>query len=264
MNLSRSLVVTYSVTVAALALAPAGIQLGAQDHVGQYEQADIEYGMRLYGENCVSCHGADGDGIVGVNLRSGQFSRASSDFELTRLIRAGISDTAMPPGDYNVSELAGLVAYLRTMGELDPSDVTVGDTGRGQTIFAGKGDCTRCHRVGDSGSRVAPNLSDIGAIRTAAALERSLIDPTGSMLPTNRPVQAVTRGGTRITGRRLNEDSFTVQLIDQDERLRSLEKADLREYTVLTTSSMPSYDDTLTAKERADVLAYLLSLKGVN
>ena len=212
--------------MAALGLVLVGVQLGAQDHVGQYEQADIEYGMRLYGENCVSCHGADGDGIVGVNLPSGQFSRASSDVELTRIIRAGIPDTAMPPGDYDASELTGLVAYLRTMGELDPSNVTLGDTARGQAIFAGKGDCTRCHRVDNHRPRVAPDLSDIGAIRTAAALERSLIDPTGSMLPVNRPVRAVTRDGALITGRRLNEDSFTVQLIDQDERLRSLEKAD--------------------------------------
>ena len=82
------------------------------------------------------------------------------------------------------------------------------------------------------------------------------------MMPINRPVRAVTRDGTVINGRRLNEDTYTVQLIDDRERLLSLNKADLREYTILTTSPMPSYKDTLSADELADLLAYLLSLKG--
>ena len=84
------------------------------------------------------------------------------------------------------------------------------------------------------------------------------------MVPINRPVRAVTRDGTVINGRRLNEDTFTVQLVDDHERLVSLEKAELREYTILTTSPMPAYEQTLTDDERADLLAYLLTLKGLN
>ena len=82
------------------------------------------------------------------------------------------------------------------------------------------------------------------------------------MMPINRPVRAVTRDGKTINGRRLNEDTYTVQLIDDQERLVSLVKADLREYTILTSSPMPSYRDQLTANEIADIVAYLLSLKG--
>ena len=82
------------------------------------------------------------------------------------------------------------------------------------------------------------------------------------MQPINRPVELVTADGTRVTGRRLNEDTYTVQLIDAEERLRSFDKADLREYTVLTESPMPSYADALSPEELADVLAYLVSLKG--
>ncbi len=248
----------------ALGLVGVGRQLVAQDHAGQYAQADIEYGMRLYGENCAACHGTNGDGVVGVNLRTGQFRNASSDQGLSRLIRAGIPGTAMPPGAYGASELTGLVAYLRMMGDIDASAVNLGDVSRGQQVFEGTGECASCHRVNGHGSRVAPDLSGVGAIRTAGALERALLDPDGTMLPVNRSIRAVTRDGTVIEGRRLNEDTFTVQLIDERERLLSLEKADLREYTVLETSPMPSYADTLSAQERADVLAYLLSLKGLN
>jgi mono/diheme cytochrome c family protein len=75
-------------------------------------------------------------------------------------------------------------------------------------------------------------------------------------------VRAVTRDGKVISGRRLNEDTYTVQLIDEQERLVSLDKAGLREYTVVKTSSMPSYKDKLTSEELSDLVAYLRSLKG--
>ena len=112
------------------------------------------------------------------------------------------------------------------------------------------------------GPRVAPDLSDIGAVRSAGSLQRSLTDPTSQMMPINRPVRIVTRDGTVVNGRRLNEDTYTVQVIDDQERLLSFVKADLREYAIATVSPMPSYQRTLTGGELADLVAYLLSLKG--
>ena len=264
-NVARSSLVKYSVIWMALMIAAAGSQLHAQqEHAGQYARADIELGASLYNGACVTCHGANGDAVPGVNLRSGQFRNAGSDFELQRIIRNGIPDTAMPPGEYNVAELAGLVAFVRTMGEVDPSTLSLGDGALGRDVFMGKGDCLSCHRVGTRGSRKAPPLTSIGATRSAGALERSLLDPTGSMLPINRSIRAVTQDGREITGRRLNEDTHTVQLIDSDERLRSLDKADLREYSVISTSEMPAYADQLSEQELSNLLAYLLTLKGVD
>ena len=77
-------------------------------------------------------------------------------------------------------------------------------------------------------------------------------------------VRAVLRDGTVVTGRRLNEDTFTVQLIDSNERLVSLDRAAIRDYEVSTQATMPSYADALSDDERADLVAYLLSLKGPN
>lgn len=234
----------------------------AQTHAGQYEQADIEYGARLYSGHCVSCHGERGDAMPGVNLRSGQFRSAPTDRDLSNVIRNGIAGTAMIPNEYSDSELTGLVAYLRNMDRADLSGMLQGDPERGRALFAGAGNCGICHRVNGVGPRFAPDLSNIGAIRTAATLQRSLLDPSAALLPINRPVRAVLRDGTVITGRRVNEDTFTVQLVDEQERLISVDRAQLREYVVSAAASMPSYADVFTEQEYADVVAYLLSLKG--
>ncbi|PYR18822.1 MAG: hypothetical protein DMF94_18470 [Acidobacteria bacterium] len=228
----------------------------------EYAPADIAYGARLYDAQCTTCHGANGDGVAGVDLRSGRFRNAVTDQDLTRVITTGIQGTGMLAFKFDSSEIAGIIAYLRNMNAFDRRSMKAGDAGRGRTVFEGKGDCARCHRVDAQGARVAPNLSDIGATRSAGMLLRSLTDPTSQMMPINRPVRAVTRDGKVINGRRLNEDTYTVQLFDDQEKLLSLTKADLREYTILTVSPMPSYKDRLTQDELADVVAYLLSLKG--
>ena len=64
-------------------------------------------------------------------------------------------------------------------------------------------------------------------------------------------------------GRLLNEDTFSVQLLDTTEHLRSFRKAELKEYAFLEKSTMPSYKDRLTAQELSDVVGYLTSLKGL-
>ena len=247
----------------ALMLAGAGGPLFAQTPAGQHAQADIQYGSRIFAAQCAVCHGATGDLVADVDLRSGRFKRASSDNELRTLITTGIAGTAMPAFKLDASELTMIVAYVRNMRDFDARAVTVGEPGRGQAVFEGAGNCTSCHRVNGRGPRVAPDLSDIGAVRGADALQRSLLDPNAAIQPVNRSVRAVTREGKAITGRRLNEDTYTVQLIDEQERLVSLMKSDLRDYTVIMTSSMPPYKDKLSAQDLADMVAYLLSLKGL-
>lgn len=257
---------TYlTLIVSALAVpagGPARAQIPAQDHAGQYAQADIVYGLSVYSAQCSTCHGAEGASVGNVNLRTGRFRRATTDQELSRLIASGIPDAGMPPFRLNSAEIAGVIAYLRNMNAVDPSSAKLGDASRGRSIVEGKGGCLKCHAVYDAGSLVGPDLSEIGANRPPSALQNHLTDPSGSMMPINRPVRAVTRRGEVISGRRLNEDTYTVQVIDSKERLVSLLKDDLRELQILTTSPMPSYKDQLTAEELTDVVAYLLSLKG--
>jgi cytochrome c oxidase cbb3-type subunit III len=258
--------VSISILCAAFALVssdvPFATQGTAQDHPGQYSAGEVEAGSRLYAGQCALCHGPSGDLVAAIDLRRGRFRRAVSDEDLGRVILGGIPDAGMPGFTLQPSEVNGLIAFIRAGFDVSGAAVKVGHAGRGQALFEGKGACGTCHRVNGKGPRVAPELSDIGAIRTPAALQRSLLDPTSAMLPINRPVRAVTRDGRTVTGRRLNEDTYTVQLIDEQERLVSLVKADLREYGLATKSPMPTYAATLSSEEVSDVIAYLLSLKG--
>ena len=236
-------------------------QIPGSAHPGEYAPADIAYGSRLYDAQCTTCHSANGDGVGGVDLRSGKFRNAVTDQDLARVISNGIPGTGMLAFKFDTAEMAGIVAYLRNMNSFDRGSTKPGDAARGRMAFEGKGGCLRCHRVGAQGAFVAPDLSDVGAIRSAASLQRSLTDPSSQMMPINRPVRAVTRDGTVINGRRLNEDTYTVQLLDDQERLVALTKADLREYTILTTSPMPAQTN-MSPDELADLVAYLLTLKG--
>ncbi len=232
-------------------------------HPDDYPQADIEYGASLYGLHCEECHAENGTGVAGVDLRSGVFKNATSDRDLRRVISNGFPTAGMPPMDFSAGEMAGLIAFLRNMNAFDAGSLEPGDPKRGQLVFEGKGGCLSCHRVGDKGSRKAPDLSDIGAVASAGRLERNLLTPNTQMFPINRPVRAVTKDGKVITGRRLNEDTYTVQLADEEGRLVSVAKDDLREFTISTESTMPSYQDKLTEADLSDLVAYLLSLKGI-
>lgn len=237
--------------------------LGAQEqHPGEYSPLDVENGSRLYTGQCITCHGPTGDGVNGVDLRRGTFKRVASDDDLRGVITGGVEGTGMPKFALSAAEQNSLVAYIRAGFEVGGRAVKVGDAARGRRVYETKGTCVTCHRANGAGSRTGPDLTDIGTLRSASMLQQALVEPTGVMLPINRPVRIVSKDGKTITGRRLNEDTYSLQIIDAAGKLLSLQKADLKEVQVLTASPMPSFRDKLTGDEISDVVAYLLSLKG--
>ena len=163
---------------------------------------------------------------------------------------------------------AGILPVQRGARPSEPADAIrepsfPGDATRGKAIFEGKG-CLGCHRVRDNGSHLGPDLSDFGSVkRTPEDVERSILEPDAEILPQNRSYRVVKRDGSAITGRLLNHDTFTVQLIDSKERLLTFQKADLREYGFVKTSPMPAYRGKLSSDELADLTAHLVSLKGI-
>jgi putative heme-binding domain-containing protein len=244
------------------ALLLTGLILVIAPLVAQHEStpADIVQGERLFLANCATCHGPEGDAVFGVDLGHGEFRQASTDADLSRIIRNGIVNTDMPPSNFTDEQAATIVAYLRSLASTSIAAVP-GDPDRGRAVFEGKGACLTCHRVHTNGSKTGPDLSDIGQFRRAEELERSLVDPGAEIQPQNRSFRVVTRDGATVTGRLLNHDSYTVQMIDSQQKLRSFLTASLRESGFVEQSPMPSYRGKLTPDELTDLVKYLVTLR---
>ena len=243
----------------AAALLAAGIAAQPQQ---KYLPAEVEAGGRLYTSNCTGCHGPEGDGVGGINFSQGKFRRAATDDDLLRIISRGIPGTPMAPSGMSESQIGQIVGYLRSMTASADTPSSGGDSARGKSIVEGKGECLNCHAIGLNGLHAGPALTDIGAQRRAVDLMRSLVEPNAEIRPENRTVRVVMKDGRTLNGRFLNQDTFSVQLIDASDKLMSLDKSQIRESTFLTMSPMPTFKEKLSAQELADVVAYLASLKG--
>ena len=228
----------------------------------QHETAsDIEDGGRVFRQSCANCHGPDGNEIPGVDLGRGQFKTAKTDEDLVAIIRKGVPGTPMPATNMSDEQAKRVVAYLRSLAATKTSGTVAGDATRGKAVFEGKGGCLSCHRVNAVGSRVGPDLTRVGQLRRSVDLERSLLDPAAEVLPSGRFYRVVTKDGATVTGRLLNIDTFTVQMMDTKEQLRSFTKTNLKEFGFIPTP-MPSFKGRLSSQELADVVSYLVSLKG--
>jgi len=228
----------------------------------QHETAsDIQDGGRVFRQSCANCHGPDGNEIPGIDLGRGIFKTAKTDEDLVRIIQKGVPGTPMPATNMSDEQAKRVVAYLRSTAAGRTTAGAVGDAARGKVLFEGKGGCLQCHRVSGIGSRVGPDLTTVGQLRRSDYLERAVVNPAVEVVPTGRFYRIVTKDGATVTGRLLNIDTFTVQMIDTKEQLRSFTKANLKEHGFIPTP-MPSFKSTFNTQELADVISYLVSLKG--
>jgi mono/diheme cytochrome c family protein len=256
-----------------------------------YTPDDIAAGGQLYRANCLGCHGPAGDAIPNAPLMIGKFRRGSSDEELARIIRTGISGTAMAAQtSLTESQIGTIVGFLRSVATSVPAapaaasaGLPSGEAARGKTLFEGKGNCLSCHRVNGDGSQFGPDLSSIGnpplgrggrgggapaasavppppAAVNLTQLQQSIVDPNATVSNTNRYVLLTLKDGSSLSGKLLNQDTFAIQVLDFRERLQSLSRSNIRD--VVFKSPMPSYRDKFTPQELADVISYLVTLKG--
>ena len=169
----------------------------------------------------------------------------------------------MPAQNLRDRELGPLVAFLRSLPGDAAGAPVAGDAAKGKALYEGKGGCGNCHRVRGQGSYAGPDLSEIGRLRRTPDLKKSLEDPSADVLPENRYFKVVLKNGTTLTGRIYNQDTFTIQMLDGQQKMRTIARPDVKEFTLVKTSPMPPYKGKLSAQEINDVVAYLASLKGV-
>jgi len=158
-------------------------------------------------------------------------------------------------------EIAGVAAFVRTLANVPP-EVLPGDPARGKAIYARSG-CSACHILAGEGSGYGPELTEVGARRGSLRLRETLQNPAKTIPEDFLLVEAATNSGQTIRGIRINEDSFTIQLKDQQRRIYSFRKSDLRDLKKLRGETpMPAYGATLSTAELDDLINFLASQKG--
>ena len=218
--------------------------------------SDVEQGQRLYGGRCAGCHGPAGDGGKGTNLATPTLPRAQTDVALYRVIRYGLPDTEMPRHNMSPREIWQIAAYVRSLGRAGASSLK-GDPSRGAVLVKSKVGCLGCHVLDGDGIHLGPPLTDVGRRRSPAYLKTKLVDPGRDLAANFSMVKLATRDGLKVTGVRLNEDTWSIQVRDMDMRLHSVWKQDLAELVVERRTIMPSYAKKLSEKQLDDIVAFL-------
>ena len=230
----------------------------------------ITKGAVLFRQECVYCHGVGArGGMRGPDLTTGSWNHGGADADLARTITDGVAGTAMPPNNLKTDEIWQIVSYLRTVQQ--PPAAPVGDQARGETLFFGTARCSTCHIVNGRGGRLGPELTTVGSARSRAYLVDSIRQPAkqlteirtlGSDSLKYDTVTAVTADGRTIVGVPMNEDTFTIQLMDMSERVHSLDKKTLKSFKHENRSLMPAYDASrLPDADLDNLVAYLQTLR---
>ena len=229
--------------------------------------------------NCALCHGlgARGGGR-GPDLTRTVKKHVHSDADMFQVISNGIPGTAMPANGTNGQgvgmtdrEIWQIIAYIRSQ-EVKASAKPVGNAAHGKQLFYGDANCSLCHMVEGKGGRFGPDLSGVAGSRTHEAIIDSVRDPsrrlawglteaTKEFPQEYETVTIVSPDGKQIKGVTLNEDGFSLQMMDMNGDIHLIEKNKLRSFQKSRESAMPKYTtDTLSDKDLEDIVAFLGSL----
>ncbi|HZV89277.1 MAG TPA: c-type cytochrome [Candidatus Binatus sp.] len=265
---------------AAIVFCLALTQLSAQDtNPLANDPKASKLGEFQFRSNCAFCHGlgARGGGR-GPDLTRAQKRHGNSDADLFRTINEGVPGTAMPPNGATQqgvgmtdTEIWQVIAYIRSVQVKAPAQ-PLGDAAHGKTLFFGTAACSTCHMIEGKGGRLGPDLTTTGSARATDYLVDSVRNPSRRLAQgiseamkefsqEYETVKVETADGQKFTGVVLNEDHFTLQMLDLREQIHLFEKDKLRSYEKSRESLMPAYDQKLLSdKDLQDILAFLLSV----
>lgn len=212
-------------------------------------------GQKLFQKYCTACHGENAKGGRGPDLTSGQWHWGRSDDAILKNILQGIPGTEMPAFPMTPSDGQSIVAYLRSLKSNPPDEKLRGDAVLGRDLFFGSAKCSQCHMFGGRGGRLGPDLGSIHSERTISELREAILDPDKTMRRGYETVEVRLSSGELLRGVKKNDDTFSIQIMDQREKLHLLLKQNLKEIKTPHQSLMPAAH--LTAAELDNVLAFL-------
>ncbi|HWY62391.1 MAG TPA: c-type cytochrome [Rhizomicrobium sp.] len=234
----------------------------------------VEQGAEIYGKTCTACHGASGGaGEIAPAIVSGVQTDRRTDAQILATIRNGVPGTPMTAftGKIADDDILRLAAYLHALRGTAIDNPSPGNVAAGEQIFFGKGQCASCHMIGGRGALTAPDLGNIAGVRKTASIMDALTKPEhhiygdgGSHLAslppmdTWLPAHVTTADGKTFNGVLMNEDSYSVQIMGDDQQLHLFDRSRLRRFVVEPKSRMPTdYDKKLTPDEFRDLMAFL-------
>ena len=222
-------------------------------------------GMAGFRLRCADCHGTDAKGVRAPDITH-VWSSGRTDQGLFRTIRAGIPTSEMPAFTAprtSDREIWQMLAYLRTLAAPRPADPPRGNAENGARVF--RTHCASCHRVNTAGGRLGPDLSRIGSARSRDVLVARIRRGTEIFRPGYAPVTIMPASGPPIHGVKKNEDLFSVQIMDTNQRIQGYEKDKMTAVVNGTASAMPLFGpDRLSDSDLDDVIRYLQTLRGFN
>jgi cytochrome c oxidase cbb3-type subunit III len=274
-SLRRATLVAFPLVLAAICSTAHGQE--KNPFAGDPKEAKL--GEFQFRANCAFCHGlgAKGGGR-GPDLTRAQKKHGSADADLFRTINDGVPGTAMPQNGatqqgvgMTPDEIWQVITYIRSV-EVKNAGAIAGNPAHGKELFYGSPGCSTCHMIAGKGGRLAPELTTAGAARSVDYLKESVRQPNKRLAEgiseamkefsqEYETVSVVTQDGKAFQGVVLNEDSFTVQMMDVREQLHSFDKSQLKSFQKTRTSLMPVYDtETLSEKDLDDLVSYLLKV----
>ena len=222
------------------------------------DPAAIEAGRKTFVNGCGACHGPDGKGGRGPNLRERTSWHPLDDATLYSAIQKGIGGD-MPAANLPEDQAWQVVAFVRALtAPAIETPLAIGNPEAGRQVFNGKAGCSGCHRIRGTGGGLGPDLTNVGGIRPVAQLREAIIDPESTGAAQYRGVEVLLKNGQRQKGVARNRTNYSLQLQDKDGNIHLINMRDVAEMKLADGSPMPrNYKQRLSADEIDDLVAYL-------
>jgi cytochrome c oxidase cbb3-type subunit 3 len=238
-------------------------------HSTNAKTASASQGSALFSSNCATCHGADGrGGEHAPDIATASDVQRLADRNLIDIVKNGITGTGMPGFDWlEQDKVLAIVAYLRTLQGKTTSVALPGNSARGEALFFGKAQCSKCHMAHGKGGFIAGDLSYIGADTSVDRIRKVILDPEATLPAQKKAVTVVTNSGQKFTGALRMNDNFSISLQTMDGGFHYFPKSQLTHLDIGSRSLMPGdYRSRLSDAEIDDLASYLIrtSIRGSN
>jgi putative membrane-bound dehydrogenase-like protein len=171
----------------------------------------------------------DADRTAELDLR---FRRKSSRLEHERLIRAALT--------------------------------RAGNAGRGRRLIfdTEKSQCLKCHRIGDRGEQIGPELTGVGGRFSRIFLVESILEPSRAIAPSFETVTVALEDGRVVSGVRVAATDRTLTLADPQGQTHVLARSSITEEKTQSQSTMPEgLEQRFSPEEFLDLIEFLASQK---